>query len=74
MATRGLDSQIGGGGGGKIEGRHILNYALSEHHVDYMNRKGWSLRYYAGGGGAFLPMCTLYSMDSCMAPRFWQNE
>ena len=25
--------------------------ALSEHHVDYMNRKGWSLRYYAGGGG-----------------------
>ena len=55
MATRGLDSQIGGGGGGKIEGRHILIIALSEHHVDYMNRKGWSLRYmymyYAGGGG-----------------------
>ena len=50
MATRGLDSQIGGGGG-KIEGRHILIIALSEHHVDYMNRKGWSLRYYAGGGG-----------------------
>ena len=58
MATRGLDSQIGGGGG-KIEGRHILIIALSEHHVDYMNRKGWSLRYYAGGGGGiFLPMCT----------------
>ena len=37
--------------GGKIEGRHILIIALSEHHVDYMNRKGWSLRYYAGGGG-----------------------
>ena len=58
MATRGLDSQIRGGGGlgmgdveGKIEGRHILIIALSEHHVDYMNRKGWSLRYYAGGGG-----------------------
>ena len=50
MATRGLDSQIGGGGG-KIEGRHILIIALSEHHVDYMNRKGWSFRYYAGGGG-----------------------
>ena len=50
MATRGLDSQIGGGGG-EIEGRHILIIALSEHHVDYMNRKGWSLRYYAGGGG-----------------------
>ena len=47
----------GGGGGGKIEGRHILIIALSEHHVDYMNRKGWSLRYYAGGG-IFLPMCT----------------
>ena len=40
-----------GGGGGKIEGRHILIIALSEHHVDYMNRKGWPLRYYAGGGG-----------------------
>ena len=51
MATRGLDSQIWGGG--KIEGRHILIIALSEHHVDYMNRKGWSHRYYAGGGGDF---------------------
>ena len=39
MATRGLGVQIGGGGG-KIEGRHILITALSEHHVDYMNRKG----------------------------------
>ena len=46
MATRGLDSQKRGGG--KIEGRHILIIALSEHHVDYINRKGWSLRYYAG--------------------------
>ena len=39
--------------GGKIEGRHILIIALSEHHVDYMSRKGWSLRYYAGGGVHF---------------------
>ena len=54
MATRGLDSQNGGGGGeGKIEGRYILIIALSEHHVDYMNLKGWSLHYYAGGGGHF---------------------
>ena len=28
------------GGGGKIEGRHILIIAMSEHHVDYINRKG----------------------------------
>ena len=52
MATRGLDSQIWRGEG-KIEGTHILIIALSEHHVDYMNRKGWSLRYYAGGGDIF---------------------
>ena len=53
LATRGLYIQIGGGEGGegKIEGRHILTIALSEHHVDNMNRKGWSLCYYAGGGG-----------------------
>ena len=38
MATRGLGSKWGGGG--KIEGRHILIIAMSEHHVDYMNRKG----------------------------------
>ena len=50
MVTRGFHSQIWGGGG-KMEGKHILIIALSEHHVDYMNRKGWSLRYYAGGGG-----------------------
>ena len=55
MATRGLDSQIvGGGGEGKIEGRHNLIIALSEHHVDYINRKGSSLRCYAGGGGIFI--------------------
>ena len=52
MATRGLDSQIGEGGS-KIEGRHILNIALCEHHVDYVNCKGWSLCYYTGGGGHF---------------------
>ena len=58
----------------KIEGRHISIIALSEHHVDYMNRKGWSFRYYAwGGGGAFSPMCTSDSMDSCMAQEFWQT-
>ena len=73
MGTRGLDSKIGGGGGGegKIEGRHILIIAMSEHYVDYMNRKGLSLRYYAGG--TFSPMCTSDSMDSCMAPGFWQT-
>ena len=54
MATRGLDSQMGGGEG-KIEGRHIIIIALSEYQVDYMNRKGWSLHYYAGGGGHFHP-------------------
>ena len=65
------------GGGDKIEGRHILIIALSERHVDYMNRKVWSLRYYAGGGGGgggtFSPMYTSDSMDSCMAPGFWQT-
>ena len=70
MATRGLDSQIGGREG-KIEGRHILIIALSEHHVDYINRKEWSLRYYAGE--TFSPMCTSDSMDSCMAPGFCQT-
>ena len=59
--------------GGRIEGRHILIIALSEHHVDFMDRKGWSLRYYAGGRGAFSPMCTSDSMDSCMVPGFWQT-
>ena len=40
MATRGLCARIGRGGGGKIECRHILIIAMSEHRVDYMNRKG----------------------------------
>ena len=57
MATRGLDSQIGGGGEGKIEVRHILIIAMSEHHVDYMNRKGWSLRNIAWGGGGHFHQC-----------------
>ena len=26
-----------------------------------------------GRGGAFSPMCTSDSMDSCMAPGFWQT-
>ena len=60
-----------GGGGCKIEGRHILIIALSEHHVDYMNRKGWSFRYYPGG--TFSPMCKSDSMILCMAPGFWQT-
>ena len=38
MATRGLGSHIVGG---KTEGRHISIIALSEYHVDYMNRNGW---------------------------------
>ena len=29
-----------GWGGAKIEGRYILVIAMSEHHVDNMNRKG----------------------------------
>ena len=54
------------GGGGKIEGRHILIIAMSEHHVDYMNRKG--CHSVIMQGGTFSPMCTSDSMDSCMAP------
>ena len=26
---------------GKIDGRYIIIIALSEHHIDYMNCKGW---------------------------------
>ena len=61
------------GEGGKIEGRHILIIALSDHHLYYMNRKGWSLRYYAGGEEDIFSMYTLDSKDSCMAPGFWQT-
>ena len=71
MATRGLDSPIGGGRGGKIEGRHILIIAMLEHHVDYMNRKGGHSVIMQGG--TFSPMCTSDSMDSCMAPGFCQT-
>ena len=54
MATMRFGFQNWGlGGGGKIEGRNILIIALSEHHVDYMNRKGWSLRYFQGEGDIF---------------------
>ena len=45
MATRGFGFP---NCGGIIDGRHISIIALSEHHVFYMSRKGWSLRYYAG--------------------------
>ena len=71
MATRDLGAQMRGGGG-KIEGRHMLIIALSEHHVqlDYMNRKGGHSIIMQG---TFSPMCTSDSMDSCMAPGFWQT-
>ena len=47
---------------------------MSEHHVDYMNRKvGHSVIMHGGGGGGFSPMCTSDSMDSCIAPGFWQT-
>ena len=62
------------GGGGKVEGRHILIIAISEHHVDNMNRKGGHFVIMQGGGmGAFSTMCTSDSMDSCIAPGFWQT-
>ena len=35
--------------GGKIDGRHISVIALSEYHVDYMNRKGWYSGIMQGG-------------------------
>ena len=56
---------------GKIDGRHILIIALSEHHVDNMNCKGRSLRYHAVG--TFSPICTSDGLDSCTAPGFWQT-
>ena len=62
LATRGLDSLMGGGRGGKIEVRHILIIAMSEHHVDYMNRKGGHSVIMQGG--IFSPMFTSDSMDS----------
>ena len=55
MATRGLDSQTGGGG--KIKGSHILIIAMSEHHVDYMNRKGGHSVIMQWGGGDFFHPC-----------------
>ena len=61
LATRGLDSLMGGGVG-KIEVRHILIIAMSEHHVDYMNRKGGHSVIMQGG--IFSSMFTSDSMDS----------
>ena len=60
----------GGGGGGEVsrESRHILSIALSEHHVDYMNREGWSLRYYAGGGGGNIFTKRTSSNKACVFP------
>ena len=46
---------------------------MSEHHVDCMNRKGGHSVIMQGGGGNSSPMCTSESMDSCMAPGFWQT-
>ena len=49
---------------------------MSEHHVDNMNRKGGHsviMQGGGGGGGGFSPMCTSESMDSCIAPGFWQT-
>ena len=60
-----------GGGGGKIDGRHILIIAMSEDHVDYMNRKGGHSVIMRGV--PFHRSCTSDSMDSCMAPGFWQT-
>ena len=61
LATRGLDSQIGGGV--KIEGRHILIIAMSEHHVDYMNRKGGHSVIMQGG-----------SFQRCLHQITWTRE
>ena len=61
------------GGGVRIEGRHILIIAMSEHHVDCMNRKGGHSIIMQGVGGTFSPMCTSDSMNWCMAPGFWQT-
>ena len=51
-------------GGGKIEGRHILIIAMSEHHVDYRNRKGGHSVIMHGD---FSPMCTSDSTDRVLA-------
>ena len=55
MATKGLGAQIGWGG--RIEGRRILIIAMSEHHVDYMNRKGGHPVIMQGGGGGAFHRC-----------------
>ena len=58
--------------GGKIEGRHISIIALSGYHVDYMNRKGWYSFIMQGNLFTDL-MCTSDSLDTFMAPGFWQT-
>ena len=45
MATRGLGVQMGGGG--KIEGRHILIIAMSEHRVHQI---AWTRAWRQGSG------------------------
>ena len=58
--------------GGKIEDRHISIIALPEYHVDYMNRKGWYSVIMQGN--LFTDVVfTSDSLDSCMAPGFWQT-
>ena len=50
-------------GEGKIEGRHILIIAMSEHHVDYMNRKGGHSVIMQGG-----------SFHRCVRQISWTRE
>ena len=56
MATRCLDSQIGGwgGGGGKTEGRHILIIAMSEHYHRCEHQIAWTRAWRQGSGKLFL--------------------
>ena len=53
----------GGGGGSKIEGRHILIIAMSEHHVDYLNRKVGHYVFMQGG-----------SFHRCVHQIAWTRE
>ena len=55
--------------GGKIEGRHTLIIAMSEHHVDYMNCKGGHSVIMQGGP---VHRCVHVTSGS-MAPGFWQT-
>ena len=42
---------------------------LSDHHVGYMNRKGWYSVIMQGE--PFSPMFTSDGLDSCTPPGFW---